>query len=80
MKLSRQIPARTKTIEFNWCKKDFMVMDDAYRTIRTKHRKGTMLSCFWCGHHFENGELMALAQPKKDLNKMLCQTCANKLN
>ena len=79
MKLSRKIPAYIKTIKFNWCKKDFMEMSDTYKRIRTKFRKGTMLSCFWCGHELINGEMLALAQPKKGVNKVLCQECVLKI-
>jgi len=76
MKLSKRVPSRTKTVEFNWCKKEFTTMTDRYREIRGKSRN-PMTSCFWCQHAFENGETIALAQPKKGGNKALCQTCAD---
>jgi len=78
MKLSRRIPARTKTVYFNWCKKDFLMMDQEYRDIRAKCGN-PMDACFWCGHKFKDGEMMALAQPKKGRNKILCQDCAGQL-
>lgn len=78
MKLSKRIPARTKTIEFNWCKKDFMKMNQRFRDIRNSLRK-PMNRCFWCNHKFEDGEMMAIAQPQNELNKVLCQKCAEEL-
>jgi len=38
-----------------------------------------MDKCYWCGHPFENGEMMALACFEKKGNKVLCQGCAKKL-
>jgi len=75
MKLSRKVPARTKTISFIWCKKDFMVMNQKYRDCRSRMRD-PMDKCFWCAHEFKDGEMMGLAQPEKGKNKMLCQACA----
>jgi len=77
MKLSKVIPAHTKTVEFNWCKKDWLIMSPIYRTARIG--MNLMDSCFWCGYSFNDGDLMAIAQPKKGLNKVLCQDCAEKL-
>lgn len=81
MKLSKRVPARTKTVHFNWCKKDFTVMDQKYREIRKKHasKRSPMDACFWCGYKFMDGEMMALAQPKKGTNEVLCQSCADEL-
>jgi hypothetical protein len=78
MKLSRMLPARRHTVEFNWCKKDFVVMSQKFRDIRARSHN-PMDSCFWCGHRFSDGETMALAQPKKGANKTLCQKCATDL-
>jgi len=77
MQLTKRIPARTKTVKFKWCKKDFMEMSDKYRQIRAKTGRAAMDKCFWCGHVFANGEMMALAQPEKGANKVLCQNCAD---
>ena len=68
LKLSKYIPGRIKTIEITWYKADFMVMSD-------KYKRGHMRSCFWCGHKFENGEMVALAGVKGKLNKILCKKC-----
>lgn len=78
MKLTKQIPARTKTQYFRWCRKDFMKMSQQYRDIRAK-MSSKLDSCYWCKYKFVDGEMMALAQPLKGLNRILCQNCANKL-
>ena len=78
--LSKRIPAHTKTITALWCKKDFMLMSERYREIRSKCRS-PMDACYWCGHKFINGEMMALAsfEEIKVGNKTLCQNCAGEL-
>ena len=82
MKLSKRIPARTKTIQFNWAIKDFTKCTEQYRKIRNNlgRRSGTMLKCDWCGHNFEDGEMIGLAQPKQGQegpkrNWALCNKC-----
>lgn len=75
MQLSWMVPAHRFTVTFNWCKRDFMPMSPKYREIRAKQSK-PMDTCFWCKHAFEDGEMMALAQPDKGGNKVLCQSCA----
>jgi hypothetical protein len=79
MKLSRNVPAHKRTEKFTWCKKDFLVIDQRYRDIRAKMRK-PMDSCYWCGHKFIDGEMMALACPIRGTNKVLCQPCAEELH
>jgi uncharacterized CHY-type Zn-finger protein len=78
LKLSKRIPARTKTVEFLWCKKNWLKMSKAYREIRMKSRN-PMDSCFWCGLEFKNGEMMALTHAKGKGNKVLCGTCTDEL-
>jgi len=78
-KLSRTIQAHKKTIRLRWCKRDYLVMSQKYRDIR-KRCRSPMDSCFWCGHNFIDGEMMALAAPEKGLNKILCQECADKIS
>ena len=75
--LSRIVPAHRHTMEFNWVNRDFMVMSPKFREIRAKLRK-PMDACKWCGHPIADGEMMALAQPKKpgSANVILCQGCA----
>ena len=78
LQLSRRIPAKTKTLEFLWCKKDYMAFNEAWRAARA--RMGRPLdSCFWCSHDFLEGEMMATACCTKKGNKMLCQDCATEL-
>lgn len=78
MKLSKRVPARTKTLHAKWCKADFMEMDQEFRKIRSKSRN-PMDKCHWCKHPFEDGEMMALACFQKGGNKTLCQKCAAEL-
>jgi len=78
MKLSKIIPARRKTVEFLWCKKDFYEMGQGFRDAR-KMLKRKIASCWWCNRKFIDGEMMALACAKNEGNKILCQECATKL-
>ena len=78
MKLSKNIPARVKTVHYNWCKKDFMEMSQRFRDIRGRN-KHPMDKCGWCRHAFVDGEMMALAQPTNGRNHVLCQKCAEEL-
>lgn len=82
MKLSKQIPATTKTIEFNWVAKDFLQVTEQYRKIRIRFSDSSMLKCDWCEHKFENEEWISLAQPKSrqegpKRNWALCSNCAD---
>ena len=85
MKLSKKIPARTKTVEFTWAYKYFMQATEKYLEIRNRlygRRKGTMASCDWCKRKFEVDEWFALAQPKPKQggpkrNWALCHDCAD---
>ena len=76
MKLSKIIPERRKTIEFNWCKKDWMEMNQTFRNVRSSHRNKHD-RCWWCGGKFVDGEMMSLAQQKKGKNVSLCGGCAD---
>jgi hypothetical protein len=77
MHLSREIPRRTKTVRFNWIRKDFLEMTPRYRRIRSPMSyKGDC--CYWCRHRFEDGEKMALGNIVKGPNRVLCHDCADK--
>ena len=78
LKLSRKIPARIETIYFHWCGNDYTTMSQSFRNIRSKCHD-PMDTCFWCSHKFLDGEQMALVQPIRGANKVLCQKCANEL-
>lgn len=78
LKLTKVVPARRKTVELRWCKQEFMRMTPRYREIR-KNLKSPMDACWWCSHQFIDGEMMALAAPKKGTNKLLCQSCASSM-
>lgn len=73
--LSKHIPARCKTVRFRWIKCRFMEMSHVYREIRATTSK-PMDTCWWCRHSFKDGEMMALAQPERGANVVLCQSCA----
>jgi len=75
LKICRRIPARIKTMEFNWCKKDWSTYTERFKAIRDKC--GTKLDhCDWCGHKFVFGDRVGLAQPTKGRNQVLCTGCA----
>lgn len=80
MQLSKKIPARTKTVTAEWCKKDWLPMSPQFRAVRAKSRR-PMGNCGWCGHAFVDGEMMALASfiENKRGNDVLCQSCAGEL-
>lgn len=79
MFLTKKVPSHNKTIVAKWCKKDFCKYDESFRNIRAKS-KNKMDKCYWCKHHFEDGEMIALACfENTGGNKVLCQTCAGEL-
>ena len=78
MELRKRIPARTHVEKFNRCITDFMEMSQEYRDIRARFQN-KMDSCHWCKRKFVDGEMMALAQPTKGKNKVLCLSCAYEL-
>lgn len=73
--LSREIPKRRQIQHFTWIRK-FQVMSQEFRNIRNKMKSGSMQSCFWCRHGFEDGEQTYLAARPKGLNVLLCENCA----
>jgi len=80
MKLSKTIPSRVKTVEFLWCRKDWMQMDQEYRDARKELKLSKEDSCYWCNHEFKDAEMISLAyQKEKNVVKVLCQKCANEL-
>lgn len=80
MTLSKIVPQRRCTIEFNWVKSDFMLFG-TFRVAREK-RMGLrgMDKCFWCKKPFADADMMALAQPTSGANRVLCQGCASGLS
>jgi hypothetical protein len=53
-------------------------MSPTFRRIRSG-RRNLMDKCYWCGHVFIDGEMMALAHFVGKANKVLCQSCADEL-
>lgn len=78
VKLSKRIPARTKTIRFNWCVRNFLQYR-TYRQARERSRMKITKGCEWCGAAFGDDDQIALAQPDKSRNMLLCDACAVEL-
>lgn len=78
MIITRKIPARTKVIVVEWCKKEWMLMSQRFRDIRARTRN-PMDKCGICKHEFEDGEMMGLACFESSGNKTVCQSCADEL-
>jgi hypothetical protein len=76
--LSKRVPARTRTETADWCQREFLPMTPDFRRIRSS-RRNPMDKCYWCGHPFDDGEMMALAAFVEKGNKTLCQSCADEL-
>ena len=75
MQLSKRIPGTTKTITFRWCKREYLQMSPNYRKIRSRCRN-RMDACYWCGHKFKDGEMMALAALETPAaNQVFCHVC-----
>jgi len=77
MKLSREVPRHIHTVIFKWCKPDFMPYCEKYRKPMSGAKPPN--TCFWCGHKFKDGEMMAFARRDTGVNKLLCQSCAAEL-
>lgn len=79
MKLQKQVPAHTKTLTAEWCRRDYAMMSESWRRIRSS-QQDKRDRCYWCEYEFENGDVMALAKFAEDeQNRMLCQSCADEL-
>lgn len=75
LKLTKTVPEHKKIVVFLWLHRNFIPMSQEYRKARSR-MKSKMDACFWCGHKFKDGELMALAAIKGKTNRVLCQDCA----
>lgn len=88
LKLSKRIPARTKTIRFRWAYKNFLQCTEKYKKIRGNlrgRRKASMTYCDWCKYEFEIDEWFGIAQPVLNQegpkrNWALCHSCADLMN
>jgi hypothetical protein len=78
VKLSRTIPAYTETLSAIWCKRDYSKFTESWREAR-RVLKNPMDACFWCGHKFNDGEIIGLACFQDKGNKVLCVSCADRL-
>jgi hypothetical protein len=73
--LTRIVPAHRKTVEFKWCKPDWMTFG-VYRVARERHGMSIQTTCFWCRATFKDEDMLALVQPMRGKNTLLCQSCA----
>lgn len=73
--LSKVVPRHTRTETFRWIKRDFMQFG-AFKAARQRMGLGINDKCWWCKKPFEDADIMALAQPLKGANRVLCQPCA----
>lgn len=79
--LSKVIPRHTRSIRFQWCKKDFMRFGQ-FKAARSRMSRPILQGgrCYWCHRPFHDDDMMALAAPEKGANKLLCQECAGQLS
>jgi len=78
MKLSRRVPARTKTIVVEKLARDFFTMSQTFRDIRGNSRN-PMDCCYWCKRPFADGESMSLGIMQSGPNRVFCSKCADEL-
>jgi hypothetical protein len=83
MKLSKKIPAKTKTVRFEWAYTHFLQFSENYVKARSRFRS-KLDHCDWCKKKFEFGEWFALACPKPrqegpKRNWFLCHDCAESM-
>lgn len=78
MELSHTLPAKIQVETALWCKTQYLEMSQQFRKIRT-YATDKMDKCWWCGHVFADGEMMALACFENKGNKVLCRDCALQL-
>ena len=74
LKLSKIIPSRRETIQFDWVKKDFMNYGK-FKEARSRMGLYYWKRCHWCGKDFEEKDIMALGHISGQGNKVFCQSC-----
>lgn len=75
-RLERVVPRHKQSVVFRWIKRDWMIFG-AFKAARERMGLGVYGHCFWCKQPFAEIDMMALAQPEKGANRVLCQVCAN---
>lgn len=75
MKLTRNIQAHEKSVEFYAIKADFSHYTEGWRLARAKMRN-PLDKCGWCGNPFTDGDVIALGFSHTKKNMVLCQKCA----
>jgi hypothetical protein len=78
MQLSRDVPKHTRTERFTWVKTDFMLFG-TFKAARKRMSLKEYTACYWCRAPFSDDHMLALAQPEKGKNRLLCQDCAKLL-
>lgn len=78
MILTKVVPEHTVTLKLSWLDPDFAIMSQKYRNIRKRAGEKDP-SCYWCGHSFADGEMIALAGRSQKTNVTLCQTCVDQI-
>ncbi|HEX2600082.1 MAG TPA: hypothetical protein VHL05_14985 [Terriglobales bacterium] len=73
--LSREVPRRTETVRFNWVQKTFQQFG-VFAAARKRMGLREYTHCYWCRRAFVDDDMLALAQPEKGANRLLCQACA----
>jgi hypothetical protein len=76
MKLSKIIPERVETIEFRWIRKDWLTAKQ-FNDSRAMVNLSLTTHCYWCNHKFEDDEYMAIGGAKRQVNRIICQSCAD---
>lgn len=78
LSLSKVVPRHTRVERFRWVKRDFMQFG-VFKAARQRMGLREYDKCWWCKSPFKDADMMALAQPEKGANRILCQPCAGKL-
>lgn len=76
--LSRIVPAHRITERFNWVQRNFHKFG-SFKAARERMNLPVQDGCWWCKTLFADDDMMALAQPEKGTNRLLCQTCVDEM-
>jgi hypothetical protein len=76
--LSRIVPAHRITEKFRWVQRNFRKFG-VFKAARERIKLPVQDGCWWCKTLFADDDMMALAQPEKGANRLLCQDCAGEL-
>lgn len=74
MKITREIPARTESLDILWCKSDFLNYGEM-EAGRNEAKMKTQKRCFWCNDNFRSDDTVGLVGLKGKKNQLVCQNC-----